>query len=212
MAGIDPAVIKIALIILMAFGCSLVIYSSAEHAFKSHAGACVTVVVPARLQPESVSVSFHDKVFFDTYNQYSRLDGVWEPVTSFSDRVLDGTGRAVTPAVEISSGSSTTFREGQKSVFDLVGKRRVDIVSVASFLSGTGGGVSSREPLLFRLQNDDSERWSWARWGFSACAIGAGSSFLGSSFFRRAHQDPVDFDTLIVSVFELSISPTMDVC
>ena len=38
-AGMVPAVIKIALIMLMAFGCSLVMYSSAEHALRSQAGA-----------------------------------------------------------------------------------------------------------------------------------------------------------------------------
>lgn len=43
-AGMDPAVIKIALITLMALGCSLVIYSSALQAFNNHTGACVTVV------------------------------------------------------------------------------------------------------------------------------------------------------------------------
>jgi hypothetical protein len=46
-AGMDPAVIKMALITLMALGCSLVMYSSAVQAFNSHTGAWVTVVTAA---------------------------------------------------------------------------------------------------------------------------------------------------------------------
>jgi len=50
--GIDPAVMRIALMTLMVFGCSLVMYSRAVQAFNSQTGACVTVVTsPLSLEP-----------------------------------------------------------------------------------------------------------------------------------------------------------------
>lgn len=53
-AGNDPAVISIALMMLIALGCSLVRKSSAVHAFKSHTGALAnTETVTQRCKPRS---------------------------------------------------------------------------------------------------------------------------------------------------------------
>lgn len=95
-AGMDPAVIKIALMTLMALGCSLVMYSSAAHAFSNQRGAWVTVVTAIFSWSQERHVG---KIRMDVQSVVLERDGVGglgvplAITTAVSDLLLGGMRR-----------------------------------------------------------------------------------------------------------------------
>lgn len=130
-AGIEPAVIRIALMMLMALGCSLVMNSSALQAFKSQTGARVIVVTAESAVLDRDGVGGFG-VPLEVGTPVSEAD-----FGGGEGRLFDDDASSL-PSLEF-------FLAGQKSEPALVGVRRIG--------AGRASSSSSFEP-----RNDELER------------------------------------------------------
>ena len=182
-AGSDPAVIRIALMMLIAFGCSLVRKSSALHAFSSHTGAFVTTGSGRKKERQSRMAKQVDLVLPSSPCFESR-----DAATTASTFTLVGAA-----CLGDSSRSSLLFLGQKKSVFDLDGR-----------LGGVVDDASSTEFLRGEEENKVLDR-GFCFGGVTGAGAGAGAG--ASSFFLiNQRLRPLPW-TLIVSVAAESMFP-----
>lgn len=200
-AGIDPAVMRMALIMLIALGCSLVINSSALHAFRSHAGACVVAVTVYFVQYSSTYPFVLQ--YCDSPSPASVCDrvGEWSFFLASTTAVSDFTfwlgGRSGS-----SFSSLLSIRRGQNPdviVAAREGLRRgvARVVTAGEIISSSGSSTMGLVVNHFELDRVGGAGLLLVpSWEFSPDSAGV----TMVSFFRLNHS-PVPFPCILIVSF-----------